>query len=68
MHKCLDVVAVKYVHDTPRSVFDINQSKKVLQRHPICLTDPDHDYIFEEIECIEKKLYEINIRNNGDEE
>ena len=46
----------------------INQSKQDLQRHLVCLTDFDHDYILEEIECREKSEYETNIRYDGDEE
>ena len=51
---CINVVAVKYVNDIPRSVCNRNQTKQVLQRQPIFLTDSDNDYILEEIES-EKK-------------
>ena len=50
VHICLDVMAVKYVHNIPGSVCKINQKKRSLQRHLIFLTDSDHDSIFEEIE------------------
>ena len=45
VHPCLDVVAVKYVHDIPRSIFNRNQAKQDLQRHPIFITDSDHNDI-----------------------
>ena len=38
VHPCIDVVAVKYVHYIPISSCNINQPKKALQRHTICLT------------------------------
>ena len=49
VHTCLDVVTVKYVHDIPKSICNRNNKKQDLRKHPICLTDSDHDYILEEI-------------------
>ena len=49
VHICIDVVTEKRVNDIPRSIFNRNQAKKDLQRHPFCLTDPENDYILEEI-------------------
>ena len=51
---CLDVVAVKYVHYITKSICNKNHGKQALIKHPICLTDSDHDYIFEEIEHRDK--------------
>ena len=45
----------KFVHDVPRSVCNINQAKHALQRHPICLTESDNNYILEKLN-IEKQL------------
>ena len=61
-------MAVKYFHDTLRSICNINQEKKALQKHHIFLTDYDHSYTLEYIELREKNEYEINIRGDGDEE
>ena len=51
IHPCIDVVAVKDVHDISKIVFNTDQGKQDLQIHAIFLTDSDHDYILEEIEC-----------------
>ena len=45
LHPCLDFMAVKYFHEIPRSVCNINQEKQYLQIHHIFWTDYDHDYI-----------------------
>ena len=68
VHPCIDVVVVKYVHGIPRSVCNRNQTKQASQRHPIYLTDPDHDYILDKVEHKEKIDYEIYISVDGDEE
>ena len=68
MHPCLDVVAVKYVHYIPISIFNRNNEKQALRKHPISLTDSDHDYILEEIEHREKTEVERNSRDDGDED
>ena len=34
----------------------------------MCLIDSDHDYILEEILRIDKVEFEINLRDDGDEE
>ena len=49
VHTCLDVFLVKDVHDIIRSAFNINQTRKDLQRHLIVITDYDNDYILDEI-------------------
>ena len=68
LHWCLDVVAVRDVHGITRSVCNRNQAKKYLQRHHICLTYSDRDYIIDEIGCRDKIEYEINISIKYDEE
>ena len=68
VHPCLDVVGIRYVHNIHRSVCNRNQSKHTLQIHPLCMTNPDHDQILEEIDCRDKIQYGINIRGDGDEE
>ena len=47
VHLCIDIVTVKSVHDIPISIYKRNQQKKSLQRHRICMTDSNHDYIIE---------------------
>ena len=49
VHPCLYVMAVTEVKQTPNSVFNINQSWKVLRRHHICLTNYVHDFTLDEI-------------------
>ena len=53
VHLYLEVLSVKYFHDIPKSICNINQAKQDLRKHPICLTDSDQYYIFEEIELRE---------------
>ena len=67
MHPCLDVAEVKDVHDTPKIICNINNTKQVLLKHPICLTDSDHYFILEEIELRDKIKLEINLMDDGDE-
>ena len=38
VHTCLDVVAIKYVHDIPKSIWNRNHTKKALQNRSICMT------------------------------
>ena len=47
VNPCLDVVAVKDVHDNPKSIYNRNHARQDLQKYPIFLTDSDNDYIFE---------------------
>ena len=61
VHTCLDVFVVKDVHYITRSDFNINQTRKDLQRHLICLTDYDDDYILDEIGGRDKIEYKINV-------
>ena len=55
IHPFIDFFVVKYVQYISRSVFNINQSRQSLQRHTICITDFDNDYILDEI-CVHTKL------------
>ena len=61
VHTCPDVFVVKYVNDIIISAFNINQTRKYLQRHLICLTDYDNDYILDEIRGRENIEYKINV-------
>ena len=49
LHPCLDVVRIKDVQDIPKTVCNRIKAKKSIQRHTICLTDADYDYILYEI-------------------
>ena len=48
------------------SFFNKNNAKQDLLKHPICLTDSDHDYILKEIEQRDKIELGINSMDNGD--
>ena len=61
VHTCLYVFVVKDVLDITISVFNINQTRKYLQRHLIFLTDYDNDYIIDEIGGRDKIDYKINV-------
>ena len=49
LHPSLYVIKIRDVHDIPKNVCNRIQAKKSIQRHPISLTDPDYDYILDEI-------------------
>ena len=66
VHTCIDVFVVKDVNDITRSDFNINQTRKALQRHLICLTYSDNDYILNEIGGRDKIEYKINISVEDD--
>ena len=53
---------------TPLTCLYQYSSKKALQRHPICLTDSDYDYILDEIERQDKIEFEKHVSGNSDEE
>ena len=40
--------------------------KKSIERHPIFLTDADHDYTLDEIDCWDKVEFERNVSGNSD--
>ena len=50
IHPHLHVIIIRYVQDTPKNVCNRIQAKKEMQRHPICMTDADCDYILDGIE------------------
>ena len=54
IHPRLDVITIRDVQDIPKNVCNTIHAKKDLQRHPICMTDADYDYILDEIEHREK--------------
>ena len=43
LHPKLEVNSVADFHAIPKSVCNRTQAKKVISRHPICLTDSDYD-------------------------
>ena len=47
IHLRLDVTAITYFHDIPKSVCNRTQAKKSISIHLICLNDSDYDYILE---------------------
>ena len=51
--KRLDVITIIYVQDIPKIVCN-RIIEKPIQRNPISMTDPDYDYILDEIERREK--------------
>ena len=54
LHPRLDVIVIIYVQDIPKNICSRNQAKKVIQRHPMIMTDADYDYILDEIDNCEK--------------
>ena len=46
---------------SPEMFFNINQTRKDLQRHLIFLNDSDNDYIIDEIGGRDKIEYKINV-------
>ena len=54
LHTHLDVIIIRYVQDIPKNFCNRIQLKKAIQRHPICMTDVDYDYILDEIGRHEK--------------
>ena len=61
VHPCLDDIVVKDVHNIHRNNLIRNQESLTLQRHTICFTHYDHDYILDEIRHRDKIEHEINI-------
>ena len=55
---CMDVMAVTEAKQRPKSVCNRNKSHMDLQRHPICLTYSDHDYISDKIKHRDAIEYE----------
>ena len=50
IHPFLDVFRITDVQDKPKTVCNSIQANKFIQRHPICLTHTDYDYLSDEIE------------------
>ena len=50
VNPCIYFLAVKDVHNIPNSIYNRNNAKQTLQKHPIFMTDSDHDHILEKIE------------------
>ena len=61
LHPQLEVNAILDFHEIPTSVCSKTQAKKAISRQPICLTDPDYDYILEEIVRQEKIEFERDV-------
>ena len=53
---------------TSLRVFETGFMKKSVQKHPICLTNSDYDYILYEIKCQDKIDFEGNVSGNNDVE
>ena len=68
LHPRLEVNAVKYLHNIPKSVCNRTQAKKSISRHPICLNDSGYNYILEEIGRRYKIEFEINVEVYSDDE
>ena len=68
MYPCLDVVVITDVEDIPKNDCNRIQAKKIIQGHPICITDTGYDHILDEI----KRRYKIDLKKtisgNSDEE
>ena len=47
IHPRLNVVIIIYVQDIPNNSCNRIQAKNAIQRHPICMTDYDYDYILD---------------------
>ena len=54
LHPGLDFATIRYVQDIPKTVCNRIQVEKSIQRHPICMTDTDYDYILYGIERRDK--------------
>ena len=55
------------MYKTSLRIFVSGTNKKLIQRHPIIITDTDYDYILDEIERCEKQYFERNVGVNSDE-
>ena len=45
LHPCLDVLAIKYVAEIPKIICYLKKAFRAIQRQPIFISDPDHEYI-----------------------
>ena len=53
LHSRLDVITIRYVKDIPNNLCNSIQ-EKIIQRHPLIMTDADYIYTLNEIERREK--------------
>ena len=67
IHPWIEVNAVTYFHDIPKSVCNRTQAKKYILRQPICLTDSDYDYMLEEIGFQDKIEFERYVEVYSDD-
>ena len=61
LHPQLEGGAITDFHSIPTSICSRTQGKKAISRQPICLTDPDYDYILEGIGRQDKIEFEREI-------
>ena len=61
LHPQLEGDAITDFRAIPTSICSRTQAKKSISRQPICLTDVDYDYIFEEIGRPDKIEFEREI-------
>ena len=54
IHQRLEFIMIQYVQDILRKLCGMNEEKKSIQGHPIIMTNPDYDFIMDEIERREK--------------
>ena len=64
MHLCIDVKIISDMKDIPKIIFTRTQAHKDIQKHPIYITDTDHDYIIDEIKQRRGVFHERNINNS----
>ena len=62
LHQKLEVNAMTYIRDIPKSVCNSTQAKKSVLRHPICLTDSDYDYILEKKFVVKKNQFKRDVK------
>ena len=68
LHPRLDVVGITDIQDTPKNVCNMIQETKSIQRHTICLTDTDYDYIWYKIDSQENTYFERTLSGNSDKQ
>ena len=56
--------AIKNVADIPGIICNKKQALEDVQIQPICISDTDHDYILDKIECRYIIEYERQIHND----
>ena len=61
IHPCLDVFIITDIKDIPKTVCNRIQAKTFIQRHHICMTDADYDYILDENEHQDKIKFVQNV-------